>query len=150
MRVSTRWWLGLVLLAIPALLFIPGIGPLESAGPSALARRTGGHETWYYRVQPGDVLSRIAERELGTLVRYEEILRLNPGLQPRKMLPGTVLRMPPRVPGEAVATPPARDVSSTSGPGARDLLLSCAALLALLGLVIFTAGRLERRRHGEA
>lgn len=146
MRVSTRWWLGLVLLSIPAFLFVPGIGPLESAGPAALARRAGAHEVWYYRVEKGDVLSRIAEQELGTHVRYAEILRLNPGVKPRALLPGAVLKMPPRVAASGPAGGSSDGaIDEAGGPGSRDLLLSCAALLALLVLVIFTAGRIERR-----
>ncbi|MDF1701703.1 MAG: hypothetical protein P1V36_11160, partial [Planctomycetota bacterium] len=73
MRPSTRWLFGLVLLAIPALFFLPGVG-FESAHPSALARKSAPPAYWYYRVQPKDVLSRIAERELGTFKRYKEIL----------------------------------------------------------------------------
>jgi hypothetical protein len=138
MRVRTRWLLGLALLVIPALLFAPGIGPFQSPGPGALARANGPNGTWYYRVRNGDVLSRIAERELGTHLRYQEILSLNPGVKPRHLLPGTVLRMPPR------KTTGKSEGTVAEGPGSRDLLISCAALLALLLGVIFVAGRMER------
>ena len=148
MRPSTRWLLGLVVIAIPALFFLPGIG-VESSSPAALARTSAPPDYWYYRVQRGDVLSRIAERELGTFKRYREILKLNPDIKPRTLTPGAVLRMPPRTPRSADPAPaasPAPAVSESSD--SRGLLLSFAALLGALVLVIVAAGRLERRNDG--
>ena len=47
----------------------------------------------------------IAARELGSAGRWQEIVRLNPGLQPTRMLPNTKLQMPPRrKPGETKPT----------------------------------------------
>jgi nucleoid-associated protein YgaU len=37
-------------------------------------------ETWLYTVKPGDTLSQIAEKELGTWRRMKEIIALNVGL----------------------------------------------------------------------
>lgn len=47
-----------------------------------------------YVVAKGDVLSRIAERELGSSKRWREIVELNPGLDPAKLFVGKRLVMP--------------------------------------------------------
>ncbi|MDP6370569.1 MAG: LysM domain-containing protein [Planctomycetota bacterium] len=47
-----------------------------------------------YTVRPGDVLSLIAERELGSMRRMGEIVNLNPGLDPDRLVVGQNLRMP--------------------------------------------------------
>ncbi len=153
MRPSTHWLLGLVVLAVPALIFLPGIG-LESSSPSALARKSAPSGVWYYQVKRGDVLTRIAERELGTFKRYKEILALNPGIEPRSLVPGSALAMPPRVkrdlPRQDVeagiegTAPAAPTVSEPSD--SRGLLLSFAALLGALVLIVLAAGRFERMR----
>ena len=155
-RPSTHWLIGLVVLAIPALIFIPGIG-FESSSPSALARQSGGDQNWWYVVQKGDVLTRIAERELGTFKRYKEILALNPSIQPRSLVPGSALKMPPRtVRSDSVrpdsVPPDASDVRELAAPkpaessDSRGLLLSFAALLGALVLIVLAAGRFERSR----
>jgi nucleoid-associated protein YgaU len=56
------------------------------AAPEAGARR--------YTVQPGDTLSEIASRELGTVRRMGEILALNPDLDPDRVVVGRVLDLP--------------------------------------------------------
>ena len=143
-RPSTHWLLGLVVLAVPALIFLPGIG-FESSSPSALARESTPDDMWWYRVQRGDVLTRIAERELGTFKRYKEILALNPGIEPRSLVPGSALRMPPRVPAEARIETEALSAPVASEPtDSRGLLLSFAALLGALVLIVLAAGRFER------
>jgi LysM repeat protein len=47
-----------------------------------------------YSVRSGDTLSQIAQRELGTQSRWREIVELNPGLDPAKLLVGTSIRLP--------------------------------------------------------
>ena len=47
-----------------------------------------------YLVKKGDVLSRIAQRELGSSKRWREIVELNPGLDPNRLLVGARLRLP--------------------------------------------------------
>lgn len=47
-----------------------------------------------YVVKPGDVLSVIAERELGSSKRWPEIVALNPGIDPKRLFQGAVLRLP--------------------------------------------------------
>lgn len=53
-----------------------------------------------YHVQPGDTLSRIAERELGDANRWPEIAALNPQVteHPNLIYPGTDLTLPPVTP----------------------------------------------------
>ncbi|MDP6409194.1 MAG: LysM peptidoglycan-binding domain-containing protein [Planctomycetota bacterium] len=45
-------------------------------------------------VAPGEVLSVIAQRELGSARRWREIVDLNPGLNPDRLAVGTVLALP--------------------------------------------------------
>ena len=64
------------------------VSPLHAAGaPGALAE---------YIVQPGDSLSRIAEKLYGTSARWAELFSLNRDRikHPAKVAPGTVLRVP--------------------------------------------------------
>lgn len=53
-----------------------------------------------YVVRKGDSLARIAKSELGSAERFEEILRLNPDLEPLRLRVGQKLRLP-RVGGDA-------------------------------------------------
>ncbi|MEZ6019308.1 MAG: LysM peptidoglycan-binding domain-containing protein [Planctomycetota bacterium] len=75
--------------------------PAPSTRPTSGAAGT-------YTVQSGDVLSRIAQKQLGSAKRYTEILALNPGLKPEKLYVGQVLQMPggsaPATTGQPVAT----------------------------------------------
>jgi hypothetical protein len=139
MRVRFRILLNLFLLVgLPALVFLPGVG-VESAHPALQARApTAG--TWDYTVKPGDVLTVVAQRQLGTFRRYDEILALNPGIKPRALQVGSVLRMPPVIP---LPDPPAE---APAPP--RRLLPPFLAMLALMALVFAVTGYLERRRRG--
>ncbi len=47
-----------------------------------------------YTIQPNDILGEIAMRELGTSRRWREILELNPKLDPKRLRPGTVIKLP--------------------------------------------------------
>jgi nucleoid-associated protein YgaU len=49
-----------------------------------------------YVVRPGETLSEIAQRELGTYKRWTEIQALNDGLDPAKLRQGMKLRLPAR------------------------------------------------------
>jgi nucleoid-associated protein YgaU len=50
--------------------------------------------THAYTVQTGDTLSAIAQRELGSAKRWQEILAANPGLDPAKLRVGKSLQIP--------------------------------------------------------
>jgi len=144
-KFGARHWLGALALALPAVLFLPGIG-FQTSHPAALARKTAAPAIWYYRVRDGESLSTISERELGTFKRYKEILALNPGIEPRKLPAGDVLRMPPRAQGAKDQADPAL-VRTASGPAPDSLrlLLSIAGLLGLVLLIVSVTSRLERR-----
>ena len=79
--------------------------PAPAAAPVPVA---GGS----YTVRSGDMLSVISQRELGSAQRWREIVALNPGLDPDRLIVGARLRMPPSAAGaQAVAmadTRPAR------------------------------------------
>ena len=49
-----------------------------------------------YQIQRGDILGRVAQRELGSVRDIARIVALNPGLDPDHLKPGTTLRLPPR------------------------------------------------------
>jgi len=72
-----------------------------------------------YTVEPGDTLSQIAYRTLGTSKRWREIQALNGNLDPATLSVGTVLRIPV---GEAPESPPTLLAPSVTGrvPQAED------------------------------
>ncbi len=47
-----------------------------------------------YKVQPGDVFSRIVSKQLGSIKRAPEVLALNPGLEPDVLMPGDEILIP--------------------------------------------------------
>ena len=49
-----------------------------------------------YRVQEGDDLWHISRKHLGSAMRYKEIVRLNPGIKPKRLRAGQMLRLPVR------------------------------------------------------
>ena len=61
-----------------------------------------------YTVQGGDTLSEISMRELGTSKRWQEIVKLNPGIDPNRLKVGSRLVLPgsgaPRTAGSAPGT----------------------------------------------
>ena len=58
-----------------------------------------------YTIRPGDTLSQIAQRELGTKNRWRELLELNPGIDPAKLPVGTKIRLTGAGASKPVATP---------------------------------------------
>lgn len=58
------------------------------------ARAKVGSSYVEYTIKPGDVLERIAIRELGSRQRVADILALNDGLVPNKLQPGKPIRLP--------------------------------------------------------
>ena len=68
----------LVLVLVPALILTPAATADE----------------WVYVVEPGDNLWVFSERYLDTVMRYEQLLRINNIERPRSMPPGTRIRVP--------------------------------------------------------
>lgn len=58
-----------------------------------------------YRVQPGDTLSEIAQRELGSARRWKDLVAANPGLDPAKLQVGKSIRIPGEKANAAGASP---------------------------------------------
>lgn len=76
--------------------------PAAPAAPPAAPNvtvTTNRVEFTLYKVQPGDTLSQLAEKQLGGASRWPEIVALNPGLTPEKLRAGSKIRIP------AVTTP---------------------------------------------
>jgi len=69
--------------------------PAPRPAQSSSAARPSGRT---YVVRSGDVLSVIAERELGSSRRWREIVDLNPGLDPMKLHVGAELAIPAGAP----------------------------------------------------
>jgi len=74
------------------------------------------------RVRRGETLQKIAARELGAASRWRTLLDWNPGVEPRKLKPGTELRIPTR-PREAT---PVAEKSRLHEVAADDTLQSIA------------------------
>lgn len=72
----------------PAVDVDPKPAPKPAVDPKSTVRE--------YTIQPNDILGEIAMRELGTSRRWREILELNPKLDPKRMRPGTVIKLPAR------------------------------------------------------
>lgn len=85
-------------LAMPAGAKVASVAPASQAVKQAVKRPVPGAKSAgnVYVVAKGDVLSRIAERELGSSKRWREIVELNPGLKPAKLYVGKKLKMPAR------------------------------------------------------
>jgi nucleoid-associated protein YgaU len=69
----------------------PKTTPIQSAAPSAKRTASSGGT---YVVKKGDMLSVIAQTELGSAKRWREIAKLNPKVDPDRLLEGTRLVMP--------------------------------------------------------
>ena len=72
------------------------IPPLESsAADMVLTPVLGADDGRNYTVQPGDTLSDISLRKLGTSRRWREIMRLNGLASEMSLRPGMILKLPP-------------------------------------------------------
>jgi len=71
-----------------------------SVAPSEARRDTGGADAKVrlYEIKPNDTLAAIARRELGSSAYWKEIHKLNPDIDPRRMQPGTKIRLPAEPP----------------------------------------------------
>ena len=80
--------------------------------PASTAMSPSSAESCTHAVAAGDTLGGIAKSKLGRSSRWREIAALNPGLQPKALRIGTVLKLPCTVAGGAeeggAGTPPDR------------------------------------------
>jgi nucleoid-associated protein YgaU len=67
---------------------------LPSPGPVDGGREAVRPATRPYTIRDGDMLIRIARRELGSTKRIDEIRALNPGLDERRLIPGRTIQLP--------------------------------------------------------
>jgi LysM repeat protein len=83
-----------------------------------------GRESFAYRVQPGETLSRIAQRHLGDLYQFYILARYNDIKVPRQLAGGQVIRLPGKAPPPGAApaqarTPPAAPAAAPVVPVAQ-------------------------------
>lgn len=87
------------------------------------APTSGGHSSSEFRsytVQPGDCLSRILERECGTVRALDGVLALNPSLDPDRIRLGQELRLP--LASQASSTPARAALAGIQDPVVRDVV----------------------------
>lgn len=70
-----------------------------------------------YRVQPGDTLSEIAQRELGSARRWKDLVAANPGLDPSRLQAGKTIRIPGGKASAGATSPAAAPVMLAAQPG---------------------------------
>ena len=79
------------------------IGQTELQPAPALTAPPVAAATHAYTVRAGDTLSEIAQRELGSSRRWQELVAANPGLDPAKLRVGKTIRIPGAKGGSEVA-----------------------------------------------
>lgn len=90
---------------LPGEEFAPEPSPIAQKEPVTVpSART-------YVVKGGDTLSEIAQRELGSSRRWQEIVAMNPGLDPARLRAGKELRLPA---GESAPRQPAATKPTTT------------------------------------
>ena len=72
----------------------PALEPAVPSVPKESAPATPKVATTSYTVKSGDVLGRIAQRELGSARLWQRIVELNPGVDPNRLHVGAVLKLP--------------------------------------------------------
>jgi len=73
-----------------------------------------------YTVQPGDCLSRILERECGTVRALDRVLALNPSLDPDRIRLGQELRLP--IASQSSSSPARAAIARIQDPVVRDVV----------------------------
>ena len=98
------------------------------AGDSGQPRATGGSSppaVCTHTVMAGDMFGKLAVRYLGTSRRWNEIARANPGVDPKRLRIGQILKLPCAAPAPDAAT--ATNASPTAGTGFLARLFGRAA-----------------------
>lgn len=114
--------------------------PAASAAPALKsAPRDGGAQLRTVTVRPGDTLSEISLRELGTSKRWREIASLNGITDASRLFVGQVLRLPGDVPRTASAERPPRAGSDggtrhSPAPGANRVVVRPGDTLSRIAL----------------
>lgn len=118
----------------------PGARP-AAVGPSVLLwlaliiSAPAGATDWVYTVVDGDNLWNLSTRFLDTTLRYEDLRRLNNIEQPRRMQPGTRIRIPMRWVRSNVAQAQISDIQGsaelTRTDGSRKTLTAPGAMIGL-------------------
>ena len=89
-----------------------------------------GRESFPYRVQPGETLSRIAQRFLGDLYQFYILARYNDIKVPRQLAGGQVIRVPGKAPPPGAAPAPARPPAPSAPPVAQPAAATGASAAA--------------------
>ena len=101
----------------PAPVAVEASMPRPSAPASS---EQGPSEFRSYTVQPGDCLSRILERECGTVRALDRVLALNPSLDPDRIRLGQELRLP--IASQSSSSPARAAIARIQDPVVRDVV----------------------------
>ena len=101
----------------PAPVAVEASMPRPSAPAST---EQGPSEFRSYTVQPGDCLSRILERECGTVRALDGVLALNPSLDPDRIRLGQELRLP--IASQSSSSPARAAIARIQDPVVRDVV----------------------------
>ena len=80
----------------------PAPAPAAAQVQPDVAAASGGSAT--YVVREGDTLADIAQRQLGSSKRWADLVKLNPGLDPRHLKIGTTIRLGGSAPAASLAS----------------------------------------------
>ncbi len=94
-----------------------------------------------YVVQPGDTLGHIAQRELGSYAHWEEILKLNEGLDPQSIQAGDLITLPTHVRSQA---PQAKAAEASFDPGVRTHVIEAGDSLYKLAKLYYDSESYQR------
>src|ERR1700686_5498404 len=74
---------------------VPAARAQSGPTPAAPAKPAAAGETVWHIVRPGETLEQIAARYLGSVQRWKDLQRINPGIaDPNRIEPGQRVRLP--------------------------------------------------------